>query len=298
MSQVQSHKTRRIHIRHQLKHHHHDQEDNFFYEILKKIITIEKVTGLEHHKGIPLNSYQYKADVLRLEKLIERGGIYMDLDVLSLKPLDKFLNNNIVMGAESAKNNETTNIKEINSITNAIIITKENNDFLKCWYDQLAENLIGKEWAYHAVCLPKEIIENGEFDMVLEPTKTFMPFCFRYPYIFKEDQKDKDHLLTDSHTIHLWETIWSKEWISKLDVQYFNEKDNLFTKYFGDYMEILFDNLDILKNILDNCYKKNKIDKLVMYSNMYVHLCERFNRDVEIDILAYRKIGKIVTQYH
>ena len=33
-----------------------------------------------------------------MEKLIEHGGIYMDIDVLSLKPFGDLLNNNCVVG--------------------------------------------------------------------------------------------------------------------------------------------------------------------------------------------------------
>ena len=44
--------------------------------------------------------YAFASDVIRLQKLYEFGGIYLDIDVEILKPIDKFLNNYCFAGFE------------------------------------------------------------------------------------------------------------------------------------------------------------------------------------------------------
>ena len=152
----------------------HKQENNIYYEILKNIVEYEYVQAPTEINGIQLNSYQYKADIIRMNKLIERGGIYMDLDVISLKPLTKFLNYSMVLGSElSLKDPNSTNINDFSSITNAVILTEPDNEFMKEWLRQIPDNIIGKVWAYHAVCLPKKILLNNMYNVHLEPQKSF-----------------------------------------------------------------------------------------------------------------------------
>jgi hypothetical protein len=275
----------------------HDQEDNFYWEILKDILTIEKVYNTEYHKGVYLESYQYRADTLRIEKLLQHGGVYMDLDVLSIRPINSFLlDAELVMGIESADDPNETDISKIGSITNAVILSRPNNLFLQTWYDQIASNLTDKPWAFHAVCLPKIILTEQKFDITIKPRKTFMPFDFRDTFIFEDNfyAKSKDYILAESHTMHMWETIWKDGWLN-FDVDYFNTKNNLFVKYFGKYMDVLYKHIDKLEQILDNCMAKHNYEKLLHYSNMYIDLCKRYDQNYDVKILAYYNLGVIKT---
>lgn len=44
---------------------------------------------------------EHKADVVRLQLLLEVGGMYMDTDSVILKSLDKFRNNELTLGQAS-----------------------------------------------------------------------------------------------------------------------------------------------------------------------------------------------------
>ena len=57
------------------------------------VVNQEQVTLPQHIFGNPIEKYQHMADVIRLEKLIERGGVYLDLDVISLRNLDTIRQN-------------------------------------------------------------------------------------------------------------------------------------------------------------------------------------------------------------
>ena len=270
----------------------YEQKDNVFWELLKDIITIVKIEPPTEYKGVLLDSYPYKADIIRMQKLIEMGGIYMDLDIISLKPLTCFLDRDIVMGAEACDSPDTTDVRQFKSITNAVILTEPNNPFMKQWFDEMAYNINGKPWAYHAVYLPKLMLEReNNYNVWLEPKKTFMPFCFRDNFIFRSEMKHKRYLLNDSYTIHLWENIWKNEYISKLDIEYFNTNNNLFTELFDHYLDNIYDNIDILVDIIQNSYKLGNTEKTTYYGKMYLDLCERYNSKICIDniCMIYKK---------
>lgn len=160
---------------------------------LVDLVYIDPPTELN---GVLLESYQYKADVARLQILIKHGGIYMDIDVISLKPFDNLLHHTCVLGIEDADNT---------SISNAVILSKPNHPFIVEWLEQTGHNLQDRAWAYHGVCLPKEILDSGTWDVHVEPRESFMPFDFRDEYVFGTVADDR---LATSYTMHLWETIW------------------------------------------------------------------------------------------
>lgn len=280
-----------------------DQEhsnNDIYWDILvkKNIITAEIVANTEYHKGIYLDSYQYRADVLRLEKLVERGGIYMDLDILSLKPLTPYLNNcELVMGIESSKEPDAINLDEVNSITNAVIMAKPDNAFLKDWYDQLADNLFDKPWAYHAVALPKEILQNNKdkYDILILPRKIIMPFDFRETYFLDDNCFQYSEKIKDACTVHMWETIWNMDNRLNFTVQYFSDVNSIFTQNFNKYLLILKENKYLLENIIHKLYKnQGSVKKLYEYTNMYIQLCKRYDIICPGEILYYNNCASSI----
>lgn len=171
------------------------------------IVEVVDITAPTEYNGIKLEKPQYKADITRMELLIQQGGIYMDLDVVSLNSFENLLDHSLVLGVEAADDENTTDLNEVKSITNAVMLTEPNHPFMKEWFKQIGDNLENKEWAYHAVCLPLDILKQTEYDVKILPRKSFMPFDFRDEYIFNDD---RSHLtkLEDSYTIHMWQTIW------------------------------------------------------------------------------------------
>lgn len=264
----------------------HDHANNIYWEIIKKYVTLVKIDAPTEFRGISLDSYQYKADIIRLEKLIEHGGIYLDLDVLSLKPFTKFLEYNLVLGAESADDANTIEFDKIGSITNAVIMAEPDNSFLKSWYDQLADNMgEDKPWAYHAVCLPKDILEREEHECHLEPKETFMPFCFRDAFIFEEDQRGRQNELVYSYTVHLWETIWYDDYLYNIDVEYFDEYCNIFAKLFRPYLGILYHFKDKMKEIIEISEREEDWLAFMTHYKMWHDICRRFGKKTRISLL-------------
>ena len=87
-----------------------------WWEKLKKIknITFEKVDIPTHMGNKPIKHVAHKADKIRMDKLYERGGVYMDIDTISVRPYKHLLSEDTVLGYEVPPD----------TICNAVMLTK------------------------------------------------------------------------------------------------------------------------------------------------------------------------------
>lgn len=79
-------------------YHHLPVGDNF--ERARPMLTLNKVPLIQKVFDRPVSHYAHRADVVRLEVLEKYGGIYVDLDLISLKPVDHLLNKEFIMAQE------------------------------------------------------------------------------------------------------------------------------------------------------------------------------------------------------
>lgn len=80
--------------------HYHYMPVGEHFERIKHLLTLRQVPLVENIFGRPVSHYAHRADVVRLEALLEFGGIYLDLDLISLKPVDHLLHHEFVMAQE------------------------------------------------------------------------------------------------------------------------------------------------------------------------------------------------------
>jgi hypothetical protein len=195
--------------------------NNIHWNNMKQYVTMVKIDKLLEFRGVRIDYPQYQADVVRLQKLLEVGGIYLDTDILTIKPFSNLLEQHCVLGAEGYRDNvsdlHTCDVLKIGSVSNAVIMAEPNSRFIKDWLDRLPEALMTNIWAYHAVVLPYQMYVEDPSYFNLQKVESFIPFDFRNNYIFEinggEIHKDR---LRDSYTVHMWETIWQNE-LNKID---------------------------------------------------------------------------------
>lgn len=209
---------------------------NPLWDDIIKYVELRYCKPPTHFNNIELGSYQYKADIVRLEVLIREGGIYLDIDVLSLKPFGDLLNKSCVLGIEAADDLDSRDIYQARSVTNAVMMCKPNHPFMIEWLKRTGDNLVNKSWAYHAVCLPHEMLKSGDYpDIHVEPCRSFMPFDFRNDWVFHNDESRYQWLLESSYTVHLWETIWYNDRLRQIDDKYLHNTANILSRLFAKY---------------------------------------------------------------
>lgn len=167
----------------------------------------EKNSDLSHpfvKKAYKLKKWAFVADYIRLQKLHEFGGIYLDTDMMILKNLDDLLVNECFFGEE-----------ETGLIGACIIGTELKNNFIhECLlhYDSIDFNFDDN---ISAILIP--VILTVKFNSFLDTdsiilnniqiysTKYFYPFPFKDKY---DILRYKKYITKDSYSIHLWAGSW------------------------------------------------------------------------------------------
>jgi mannosyltransferase OCH1-like enzyme len=105
--------------------HYYEEPTTFWWNQTKHDpeidITRVKTRLIENIFMKSTDHYAHHGDLIRLEVLIEYIGIYLDIDVLTLRSFDQLLNLNDVVIANQDDNQ--------NQICNAVIISKRNAIF-------------------------------------------------------------------------------------------------------------------------------------------------------------------------
>ncbi|MBI51608.1 MAG: hypothetical protein CL779_00115 [Chloroflexi bacterium] len=167
------------------------------------ILILEKVELPTHIGNKVIKHYAHKSDKIRMEKLYERGGIYMDIDTISLRPYHGLLKYNTVLGYE---------IKKDNLICNAIMLTKKKSAFFKLWLDNYIVNFNPEGWGEASIYLPGKLHkEYPHLAHVLEEDVFFRPYAYNGKDIFENNKSLPPNLIT----LHLWESF-TKDYMKQI----------------------------------------------------------------------------------
>ncbi|XP_067649562.1 uncharacterized protein [Haliotis asinina] len=92
--------------------------------------------------GRPIKVPEHQSDIVRLEAILEYGGIYVDLDVIAVKSFEPLYHFDVTMGYETP-----------DGLCNGIMVAKPWADFMRIWYKEY-KTFDDKVWGYHSVNLP------------------------------------------------------------------------------------------------------------------------------------------------
>jgi mannosyltransferase OCH1-like enzyme len=130
----------------------------------KQHITLNRIQTPSKIFGNPLYRFEHKADIIRLEVLKQLGGIYLDIDVISLNSMKPLLSRNAVLGIQHGF-----------GLCNAVILSQKDGEFLSLWHDQY-RSFEPAQWDYHSVRLPLRLAkENPSLVHVVDEYSFFYP---------------------------------------------------------------------------------------------------------------------------
>ncbi len=155
-----------------------------------------------------MKKWAFVADYIRLQKLYEFGGIYLDTDMLILKPLDELLSQDSFFGAENP-----------NFINCAIVGTKKKHSFIRECLSQYDNIPLNEKTELTAITIPQIITSvfkstykyEGRFTNVIKvPEVTIYPPIFFYslPYKDRDLRNKKKNVNNQSYAVHLWDESW------------------------------------------------------------------------------------------
>jgi len=176
--------------------------------------------------GKKINHYAHKADIIRLKKINEYGGIYLDIDTICIKSFNNLLKNDFVMGIQG----------EEYGLCNAVILSKPNSYFSRKWLEEYSSfRSIGRDefWDEHSVKLPLELSKKyPQHIKVLNNRAFFYPLWndineilfTEYNESYKEIYKN---IITNNYCIHLWDT-YSHDYLKNLTKDVINSSNTIY----------------------------------------------------------------------
>ena len=116
-----------------------------WWDRVQKYITPVKVEPPTEIFGNPVENYAHQADIIRLQILIEEGGIYIDSDVLCLKSFEPLLDSGpFIMGQEG---------DQPGKLGNCIMLSEKRAEFPQIWLSQY-DTFDDSKWVDHSIMLP------------------------------------------------------------------------------------------------------------------------------------------------
>jgi len=204
-----------------------------YWDVVKKYVNILKVERPEEIFGNKISNPAHAADVLRLEILLQEGGIYFDLDTIIVKALDINADQKVVMGLQG---NDY-------GLCNAFIKAPKAAEFLEHWYS-LYRNFNPSEWDAHSVRLPYELSKKYKNLIHIEPRESFFKFDCNQDGLRDLYVNDAD--IDDCYSLHLWEAI-SKNYLDNISLESVFDIPTTINKVIKRTLESFPDILDYMR---------------------------------------------------
>lgn len=166
---------------------------------------------------------QYASDVMRLQILLDYGGIYMDTDIINLRQFTPPDENTLTFCWETPK---------CESICNAIMFAPKGNQFIKSWLDRMPAAMSHPTWAYGGVVVPYEMANDPSFDPYHSAisSNAFCPLDLSKNWMFdpalKAEAKER---VGSSYAVHVFETYW-RDIIKDITPEWIRQNDCLFSE--------------------------------------------------------------------
>lgn len=175
---------------------------------LVEVDEAEEVLAADYSAGHvpPRYRYAHHADFVRLEALIEHGGVYADIDTIFVRRFpEELFDAPFVVGREAAVPDEQTGALRP-SLCNALLMAEPGARFATAWRGRMAEALNGT-WSNHSGFLSEQLSRMLPSAVRVEPESTFFPFG--------SNRRGLSQLLTQRHalpaealSVHLWAHLW------------------------------------------------------------------------------------------
>jgi hypothetical protein len=171
-----------------------------WWELSRELVTPVRIEAPREIFGRPLDHVAHRSDVVRLQKLIEHGGIYLDADVLVQRSFDNILDHQTVLGQEGQNAQY--------GLANAVILAEPQSPFLFRWLEEY-RSFRGELWNAHSVQLPQNLAHAHPSEItILPPTAFFWPLWTEehLDWIFASNRPIP---IDQTYANHLWE---NKAW--------------------------------------------------------------------------------------
>ena len=200
--------------------HLHGHPQGPWWERIRLLVDDIRLVNLpthwSHDKPIynpdkPHHHYPHMADHIRMHVLAESGGIYLDMDIIVIRPVEDLRKYEFVMGKETCSSvYDTAHLK----LGSAVIMAAPGAAFLAEWLKRYPSVYDSEEWALASSVLPATITEERpDLAIHIEPETSFYSENWDdLPAIFEETNEVKPGAMI----LHLWQNVSQHKYFRKV----------------------------------------------------------------------------------
>ncbi len=201
--------------------HYHNEPWGPWWERIRPRLTLNPIRPSDfvaRHRGYARHvegryirsrglDYAHHADFVRLEVLLESGGVYADIDSLFIEPIPPDLfEAEFVLGEEGYVTRDDDG-SPLRTLCNALIMSAPEARFGQQWYERMYAVFDGT-WNRHS-CLEAARLARDNPDRVsVQPENLFFPIpptAAGLARLFAPSNAELD----GASSVHLWEHLWA-----------------------------------------------------------------------------------------
>lgn len=195
-----------------------------WWEKTKEMVSVEFIEPPTEIFGKSIYQTAHKSDVLRLQILIEYGGIYVDTDTIFVKPFTSLLNNKFVLGQQGVNGSE--------GLCPAVILSEANSFFAQRWLLGFNESFGGgppgsPTWCTHSVQYPMWLSTQIPDEIKIVNHESFFWPLYHQSHI--EMMFEENHLFPNAFSHHLWES-GGKRYLDELTEDIIRNSNTTFSR--------------------------------------------------------------------
>lgn len=199
-----------------------------WWELTENMVTLQKIEPPTEIFGKKITQPAHQSDVIRLQILLEEGGVYVDTDTIFMKSFKELLDNKVVMGQQGINGNE--------GLCPAVILSEPNSFFLTRWLMGFKDSFGGgppgsPTWCTHSVNYPFWLSRQIPNELSILNHESFFWPLYHQDHI--EALFEKDLQFPNAFSHHLWESS-GKKYLNELTVKKIKTKDTTFHRIVRD----------------------------------------------------------------
>ena len=199
-----------------------------WWELTKPLVELHFIDPPTEIFGTPITQPAHKSDVIRLQVLLEYGGIYADTDTIFVKPFNDILNNKFVLGQQGVDGCE--------GLCPAVILSEKDSTFGQYWLAGFNEHFKGgppgsDTWCTHSVQYPRYLSQQIPNDITILNHEAFFWPLYHQHHI--EMLFEQNHKFENAYSHHLWESS-GKEYLDTLTIDHIKNQNTTFTNIVKD----------------------------------------------------------------
>ena len=276
--------------------HYHSEPYGVWWDLIKPYLTMNKVDLVHEIFGNPVVHYAHMSDVVRLLMLYKYGGVYLDLDTITVSSFENLYDIETSLGIQDSArifmDPALYDKYDYYGLCNATIVAKPGSEFILDWiYSYRSFNSAGRDaaWDWHSVVVPNIIANSKHWPQnklkILGSHSFFWPLWDKInDCLLSEDSAQYEEEYRGAYSVHLWNNEESVN-DEVVTPEYVSTSKSMYAKFASPAYSDMSQASISLVFLTHSSSDSNRTDLLVRCLKTYVALLD--SRDDIAEILIH-----------